>query len=515
MSSILDHVEQAVPRATVYGAMKGSPVFIGKYFREINPASNSTKYDWKTGNRKITFVVASPDKTIFNDYRSAYLRFNLAEVSAVLAEGENQSAFNNHFKISEPVSNIIERIVIKMNGTVVEDISNFDRLTSFFKRKLLTRDQKNARTREGYDYIRQTPSGSYPVIAANANATAALAVNEGAGDALGYITQTNVTGATRLCAKLDLSGIMNSQQLLSGYYSPLEIDLYLQDPRIAVQAGSSRSATDSVCDNYTIEEPRLCIDQIVMSPEYVSAFEAALLANSSAQGIQIPFTTYYTYVQRIKGDATYWIRKPVRYLKAIYWGAIQSDAVSQYDSYAFCRATSDKTGTHRGQSKLNVTTGSASTFQAGATNQEFAGAINKWKVSIGTKSYREIDDNPGNLKATGGPPNCNESDVFFAKSVGHYNDYSTETAEYSAEERVKHCQNQGIDLEFAPDNDVLASETTLNSNDVRLQLTVKPSEQQSNNAAIADAAEFDVYTFLQYQASIALFPGNETRLLVT
>ena len=36
MSSILDHVEQAVPRATVYGAMKGSPVFIGKYFREVN-----------------------------------------------------------------------------------------------------------------------------------------------------------------------------------------------------------------------------------------------------------------------------------------------------------------------------------------------------------------------------------------------------------------------------------------------------------------------------------------------
>ena len=41
MSSILDHVEQAVPRATVYGAMKGSPVFIGKYFREVNAASNA------------------------------------------------------------------------------------------------------------------------------------------------------------------------------------------------------------------------------------------------------------------------------------------------------------------------------------------------------------------------------------------------------------------------------------------------------------------------------------------
>ena len=84
MSSILDHVEQAVPRATVYGAMKGSPVFIGKYFREINPASNATEYRYGGGERRITFVVASPDKTIFNDLRSAYLRFDIKEINDII-----------------------------------------------------------------------------------------------------------------------------------------------------------------------------------------------------------------------------------------------------------------------------------------------------------------------------------------------------------------------------------------------------------------------------------------------
>ena len=59
-----------------------------------------------------------------------------------------------------------------------------------------------------------------------------------------------------------------------------------------------------------------------------------------------------------------------------------------------------------------------------------------------------------------------------------------------------------------PDNDVLASETTLNSNDVRLTLTVSDNHTENH-------AEFVVFTFLEYQASIALYPGNETRLLIT
>ena len=68
---------------------------------------------------------------------------------------------------------------------------------------------------------------------------------------------------------------------------------------------------------------------------------------------------------------------------------------------------------------------------------------------------------------------------------------------------------QGIDLEYSPDNDVLASETTLNSNDVRMR--IRSNVNETPNAA----EKWHIYTFLQYQASIALFPGNETRLLVT
>ena len=52
MASILDHVVSAVPRATVYGAMRGTGVYVGKYFREINPSSNAIKYS-STGEREI------------------------------------------------------------------------------------------------------------------------------------------------------------------------------------------------------------------------------------------------------------------------------------------------------------------------------------------------------------------------------------------------------------------------------------------------------------------------------
>ena len=85
-----------------------------------------------------------------------------------------------------------------------------------------------------------------------------------------------------------------------------------------------------------------------MSPEYVSAFESALLANSSAQGIQIPFTTYYTYQQNISGkaDTTFYVRKPVRYLKGVYWGAIQRefDINGPNDNYRFARQRRNENG---------------------------------------------------------------------------------------------------------------------------------------------------------------------------
>jgi len=531
MSSILDHVEQAVPRATVYGAMKGSPVFIGKYFREVNAASNAQSYSWTSGERKITFILASPDKTIFNDMRSAYLRVDIADVTGTAV---------NKIKISEPASNIIGRIVIKMNGTVVEDISDFDRLQSFFKRSLLKREEKNARGREGWDYVDHpaTNLGSLatPVVGdttvVNLASTQTVTTIAAAFKKITDDINSKVTDATvgaqpfetnnvpgkwlteqrgikgdRLTLKLDLSGIFNVQQLLSAYYSPLEIDLYLQDPAVCCQSTRLQGGADASIDanlpmNYEISGARLCIDQIVMSPEYVSAFEAALLANSSAQGIQIPFTTYYTYRQNISATAnnkpTFWIRRPVRYLKGVYWGAYPSTfEQNSADSYRPVRVYP-----HTDRVKSSVSSG---------LDRSNSAHIAAWRIAIGTKNYREISDVPGVTTAGSNHRykfHCNESQLMFAKAVGHQNDYATETSEFNATQKPLNNAVQGIDLEFSPDNDVLASETTLNSNDVRLEITTVNSSGIGNST-------YNIYTFLQYQASIALFPGNETRLLVT
>ena len=465
MSSILDHVEQAVPRATVYGAMKGSPVFIGKYFREVNPSSNATNYNYSNGDRRISFVIASPDKTVFNDMRSCYLRCNIQPVDVGGVAGQNTG-------LAEPASNIIERIVIKMNGTVVEDISRLDHLTSFFKRSLLTREQKNAREREGWAHYAQGDADTADPQAQNGNGCLVPAPRGSSG--------VRATGNGRyisgLCLKLDMSGIMNVQQLLSGYYSPLEIDLYLQAPETCGVAYVD-AAADNALANYVVQRPRLCIEQVVMSPEYVSAFEAALLANSSAQGIQIPFTTYYTYETDLNGtDVTFWVRKPVRYLKGVYWAALQNGqkVLANSDSYRFKRQRSNDENT--------------------AVNAVSADQIQQWQVSIGTKSYRQIDDET----AEAADFNCNESQVMFAKAVGHYNDYSVESSECTnGLQKTIRCQVQGIDLEFSPDNDVLASETTLNSNDVRLRI------KQATHAA---ARQYKCMVFMQYQSSIAFIP---------
>ena len=495
MSSILDHVEQSVPRATVYGAMKGSPVFIGKYFREINPSSNQTTYNYRSGEKRISFVVASPDKTIFHDMRSAYLRVKIKAK-------QDATDATSRCSVAEPASNIIERVVIKMNGTVVEDISRFDHLTSFFKRKLLTRDQKNARNREGWDYISQDNSTN-----TRASVEGSAGSGNRVGKAHGIIKDCVLNNDNdELCLKLDLSGIFNLQQLLSGYYSPLEIELYLQDPSVC-GVRSSMGHNNTECDVIEVINPRLCIDQIVMSPEYVSAFEAALLANSAAQGIQIPFQTYYNYSTDVQNDdVTFWVRKPVRYLRSVYFGAVANGAESdsttsdqnsslsdgKTDAYKFTRFTPAVLGTN-------------------APRVTDCAKIYAWQVAIGTKSYRFIEDGTNTLNVSHESTQAtadtfNESDVFFAKSVGHYNDYDTESAEYNPLERRLALACQGVDLEFSPDNAVLASETTLNSNDIRIRLKIK---------SIGTGGNFRVFVFTAYQASIALFPGNETRLLVT
>ena len=79
MASILDHVTNAVPRATVYGSLRGSNVFTGRMYRSIFPASNAITYD-PISEREVKFILASPSKTSFFDMRSVYLKFEIGNI---------------------------------------------------------------------------------------------------------------------------------------------------------------------------------------------------------------------------------------------------------------------------------------------------------------------------------------------------------------------------------------------------------------------------------------------------
>ena len=37
-----------------------------------------------------------------------------------------------------------------------------------------------------------------------------------------------------ICTKLDLSGVMNMQTLVSGYYAPVEINIFLEEPHVCL-----------------------------------------------------------------------------------------------------------------------------------------------------------------------------------------------------------------------------------------------------------------------------------------
>ena len=77
--------------------------------------------------------------------RSAYLRFQI--------KGIDNDAF-----LSEPAGTAwIRRLVIKCNGSVVEDINHFGHLSAFFKRKVMTREMKNAHSEECWHVVNKCP----------------------------------------------------------------------------------------------------------------------------------------------------------------------------------------------------------------------------------------------------------------------------------------------------------------------------------------------------------------------
>lgn len=509
MASILDHVSDKLPRNTIYGGLRGSNVCIGKYFRELYPSSNQTEYKYPS-SKKISFVIASPDKLAWHDMKSMYLKFKLTNV--LHAQG----------KISEPAgSAIINRIVVRMNGTVIEDISRYNHLNAFLKRKLLTRVQKNAKPEQGWDYVNTMNTSDLDDGTVVEDGTSVGAQNWIGADGADptdnvdvrpskswMIEPRGMEGQT-LCCSLDLAGILDCQTLLSGYYMPLEIDLFLEDPKVCGQLSSSITDNARPVTSYGVTNPRLCIDQIILSPEYVSAFEAQMIAASGGPGIQIPFQSYYTFdTLESPGDTTFWVRKPVRYLRSVMWGAVEQQA--RAISVEAKEATEEDPEVIGVPGNGGTEEGFEDSFRFGRVNLVRAGlgalaavgtyGINSWQVSVGSKNYREI----AGTDATVQNNNFEESDCMFYKCVKSYNDSTVGNDEFKPSLRKCHMAQTGLDLDFSPDLSVLASESTLNGNDVRLRLK-----------GTAGANKFKIYVFMKYQCSLALYPGNEVRLLET
>ena len=278
MASILDHVTNAVPRATVYGSLKGSNVFTGRYIRRLYPSSNSLSYD-PVSEREIKFVLASPSKTSFFDMRSAYLQFEIGEITMSLAGAAAKNANDDNVCLSEPAGTAwIQRLVIKCNGSVIEDIDNFNVLSAFFQRKILNRAQKNAHPEQGWHTIRNVLGkaskkdvlGSAAAAKGDYSYTQAYTGDKTLGEGVEkknmvpgeWLVRAGGCTGDVLQVKLDLSGIFNMQTLTSGYYAPLEISMYLADPRICLKSNFETA----VGVNYSIKAPRLCIDELVLTP---------------------------------------------------------------------------------------------------------------------------------------------------------------------------------------------------------------------------------------------------------
>ena len=322
--------------------------------------------------------------------------------------------------------------------------------------------------------------------------------------------------------------------LTSGYYAPLEISLYLADPRICLQSNKETA----VGVNYSIKAPRLCIDELVLTPQYVAAFEGALVQRSSSNGVQMSFDTYSVFSNTIDFSTTcsttFWLRQPVRYLRGMYWGAVYADYLSNVTGHA------DYGGNYNG-------VGDAFCFSRGVMHRtkdllEGGAAIEKnplfksagkgirgWQVTVGSKSYRKIDataspdfDGPGAAISTPGMDGADpavvaaqnnylEDDVMFYKAIGRYGEPGVGTDEFRPEVKKYKSAQTGLDFDNCPDNSVLSCETTLANNDVRLELFVAKG---TNESAGLTKQNYRVYTIFHYQGAMSLFPGNECRLLI-
>ena len=144
---------------------------------------------------------------------------------------------------------------------------------------------------------------------------------------------------------------------------------------------------------------------------------------------------------------------------------------------------------------------------------------------MGAKTYREIKPN-SRVSTFDGAAGCatdesivgkvinkyEEDDIMFFKAIGRYGEPGVGTDEFRPEMRMYKMTQTGIDFDNSPDSEVLSCETTLSSNDVRLELTSVAPKYAS--AICTTTNNFRIYTIFHFQGAMSLFPGNECRLLV-
>ena len=123
-----------------------------------------------------------------------------------------------------------------------------------------------------------------------------------------------------LCAKLYLSEVMNIQTLLSGYYAPLKISIFLNNMKVFLETISK--VLGHVGSVYTIMKLCLCKDEIMCMSAYVAAFDDALVKRSSSNNVHMSFDTYPVFTNPVAGAVTeynvFWLRQPVKYLRCVY-----------------------------------------------------------------------------------------------------------------------------------------------------------------------------------------------------
>ena len=76
--SVNDHIQNTLPRSSVYSFAQGSDLFIRQDFAEIYPDNSAGAGGYTyNGDKKITFILASPQKNMFSDLRSHAIKFKL------------------------------------------------------------------------------------------------------------------------------------------------------------------------------------------------------------------------------------------------------------------------------------------------------------------------------------------------------------------------------------------------------------------------------------------------------